>query len=212
MVTAEQPEAPPYFTYDAILNTKEHATLDQTLDQVLKPLSLAELLAKMASGAQVLDVRDPAEFLQGIWRAASTLAWAASSQAGQELCSIESGPFCWWLRLARRNRQPRVSVASVLTMSGDTWIWAWPPWSHTRSTSHEPRVLPPPHWLSRSPRRLLLCCWTCGQTGKKGQVHRGKPAHSFEPFAGTRWRTSCGPAIGGPLCRRLPFFDCGKYH
>ena len=65
LVTAEQPEAPPYFTYDAILNTKEHATLDQTLDQVLKPLSLTELLARMNSGAQVLDVRDPAEFAAG---------------------------------------------------------------------------------------------------------------------------------------------------
>ena len=65
LVTAEQPEAPPYFTYDAILNTKEHATLDQTLDQVLKPLSLAELMARMDSGAQILDVRDPAEFAAG---------------------------------------------------------------------------------------------------------------------------------------------------
>lgn len=65
IVTAEQPEAPPYFTYDAILNTKEHATLDQTLDQVLKPLSLAKLMAGMKSGGQVLDVRDPVEFSAG---------------------------------------------------------------------------------------------------------------------------------------------------
>jgi rhodanese-related sulfurtransferase/glyoxylase-like metal-dependent hydrolase (beta-lactamase superfamily II) len=65
MVTAEQPEAPPYFNYDAVLNTKEHATLEQTLDHVLKPLPLEELLARAASGAQVLDVRDPGEFSGG---------------------------------------------------------------------------------------------------------------------------------------------------
>src|ERR1700691_1343356 len=28
LVTADQPDAPPYFTYDAILNTREHPTLD----------------------------------------------------------------------------------------------------------------------------------------------------------------------------------------
>src|SRR5437764_3050304 len=42
LVTADQPDAPPYFTYDAILNTREHATLDRTLEQVLHPVELAE--------------------------------------------------------------------------------------------------------------------------------------------------------------------------
>src|SRR6202045_1025627 len=31
LVTADQPDAPAYFTYDAILNTREHATLDKNL-------------------------------------------------------------------------------------------------------------------------------------------------------------------------------------
>lgn len=62
LVTADQPEAPAYFTYDAVLNTKERPTLDQTLERVLKPLSLEDLLELRNSGAQVLDVRDPAEF------------------------------------------------------------------------------------------------------------------------------------------------------
>lgn len=65
LVTAEQPEAPAYFTYDAILNTKEHATLEQTLDEVLKPLSLASVLSKSDLGAQLVDVRNPAEFSGG---------------------------------------------------------------------------------------------------------------------------------------------------
>jgi glyoxylase-like metal-dependent hydrolase (beta-lactamase superfamily II) len=62
VVTSEQPDVPPYFTYDAILNTQEHATLDETLERVLKPLGLEEVLALAGEGVQLLDVRDPAEF------------------------------------------------------------------------------------------------------------------------------------------------------
>src|SRR5437764_1999562 len=45
VVTAEQPETPAYFTYDAVLNTKERATLGQVLEEELTPLSLEEALA-----------------------------------------------------------------------------------------------------------------------------------------------------------------------
>lgn len=65
LVTADQPEAPPYFTYDAILNTRERPTLDETLRQVLQPVELAEVLEMGDAGAQVLDVRDPAEYAKG---------------------------------------------------------------------------------------------------------------------------------------------------
>src|SRR5215472_4061352 len=34
LVTADQPDAPPYFTYDAVLNSQERPTLDQTLECV----------------------------------------------------------------------------------------------------------------------------------------------------------------------------------
>ena len=37
IVTADQPDAPDYFTYDAVLNTKERQTLDQALERELKP-------------------------------------------------------------------------------------------------------------------------------------------------------------------------------
>ena len=59
LVTAGQPEAPPYFAYDAMLNRREHPTLTQTLHHVLNPLTLDEVLRQMNAGAQVLDVRDP---------------------------------------------------------------------------------------------------------------------------------------------------------
>ena len=65
LVTADQPDAPPYFTYDAILNTREHATLDQNLEQVLRPVELEEVLRMSDTGVQILDVRDPAEYAKG---------------------------------------------------------------------------------------------------------------------------------------------------
>jgi len=61
VVTADQPEAPAYFTYDAVLNSEERPTLDQTLARV-NPMTLDDLLALQVVGAQILDTRDPGEF------------------------------------------------------------------------------------------------------------------------------------------------------
>jgi rhodanese-related sulfurtransferase/glyoxylase-like metal-dependent hydrolase (beta-lactamase superfamily II) len=65
LVTADQPDAPAYFTYDAILNTRERATLDKNLEQVLHPIGLDEVLRMGDQGAQILDVRDAAEYAKG---------------------------------------------------------------------------------------------------------------------------------------------------
>jgi hydroxyacylglutathione hydrolase len=65
LVTADQPDAPGYFTYDAILNTREHATLDKNLEQVLHPIDLDEVVRMGDAGAQTLDVRDAAEYATG---------------------------------------------------------------------------------------------------------------------------------------------------
>jgi len=64
-VTDNQPEAPKYFAYDASLNRREHPLLDQALERELRPLSLDELLELKSTGAQVIDVRDPADFAGG---------------------------------------------------------------------------------------------------------------------------------------------------
>ncbi|HWF39376.1 MAG TPA: MBL fold metallo-hydrolase [Candidatus Acidoferrales bacterium] len=61
VVTADQPEAPAYFNYDAVLNSKERPTLDSTLARV-NPIPLDGVLALQEIGAQILDTRDPAEF------------------------------------------------------------------------------------------------------------------------------------------------------
>ena len=62
LVTADQPDAPEYFTYDAILNARERPILDETLQRELTPLAAEAFLAARAAGAQVLDTRDPAMF------------------------------------------------------------------------------------------------------------------------------------------------------
>ena len=62
VVTADQPEAPAYFTYDAVLNSEERPTLEKALAREMNPLTLDALLALQATGAQILDTRDPAEF------------------------------------------------------------------------------------------------------------------------------------------------------
>src|SRR5205814_765329 len=65
LVTADQPDAPAYFTYDAILNTRERPTLDKALAEHLRPLELDEVLPLRDEGAQILDVREAAEYAQG---------------------------------------------------------------------------------------------------------------------------------------------------
>ncbi|HTC63058.1 MAG TPA: MBL fold metallo-hydrolase [Candidatus Saccharimonadales bacterium] len=61
VVTADQPDAPAYFTYDAVMNSEERPTLDQTLAHV-NPMTLDDVLALQTVGAQILDTRDSSEF------------------------------------------------------------------------------------------------------------------------------------------------------
>jgi len=61
VVTADQPDAPAYFTYDAVLNSEERPTLDETLARV-NAMTLDDVLALQGVGAQILDTRDASEF------------------------------------------------------------------------------------------------------------------------------------------------------
>ncbi len=71
LVTADQPEAPAYFSYNADLNKKERITLEKSLEHSRKPLSLDEVLRIKNAGGQILDSREPADFagahLAGGW-------------------------------------------------------------------------------------------------------------------------------------------------
>ncbi len=62
LVTEEQPEAPAYFVHDAIRNRQERPSLDRTLAESLRALSLDEVLRLRNQGAQLLDVRDAVDF------------------------------------------------------------------------------------------------------------------------------------------------------
>jgi hydroxyacylglutathione hydrolase len=96
LVTADQPDAPSYFTYDAVLNSKERPTLDQTLERV-NPISLDQLLALQQVGAQVLDTRDPAEF-------------AAAHLAGSVNIGLR-GQYATWAGTVLNREHPIVIIA-----------------------------------------------------------------------------------------------------
>lgn len=68
VVTADQPAAPEYFVYDAILNRKERDLYPA--DASPAPLDGPGLAAAMAAGAVVLDARDAVEFAAGHLRGA----------------------------------------------------------------------------------------------------------------------------------------------
>jgi glyoxylase-like metal-dependent hydrolase (beta-lactamase superfamily II)/rhodanese-related sulfurtransferase len=96
LVAADQPDAPPYFTYDAVLNSQERPTLDQTLERI-GSLTLDEVLARQAAGAQLLDTRDPAEF------AAAHLAGSINVGLG--------GQYATWAGTVLTREQPIVIIA-----------------------------------------------------------------------------------------------------
>jgi len=96
LVTADQPDAPSYFTYDAVLNSQQRPTLDQTLERI-GALTLDDVLALQAVGAQVLDTRDPAEF------AASHLAGSINVGLG--------GQYATWAGSVLTQEKPIVIIA-----------------------------------------------------------------------------------------------------
>lgn len=62
LVTSDQPEAPDYFVYDAIKNRQERPDLDATLRLSLRALSVDDVVRLRNQGAQLVDVRDAADF------------------------------------------------------------------------------------------------------------------------------------------------------
>jgi len=98
LVTADQPEAPPYFVYDAVLNSKERATLDEALQRELKPLELGRVLELQAGGAQILDTREPEEF-------------ASAHLAGTTNIGL-SGQYATWVGTILNREKPIVVIAN----------------------------------------------------------------------------------------------------
>jgi hydroxyacylglutathione hydrolase len=97
LVMTDQPEAPAYFTYDAVLNSKERPTLDEALARELNPLTLDVVLQLQRTGAQVLDTREPADF------AAAHLAGSVNIGLG--------GQYATWAGTILSRERPIVIVA-----------------------------------------------------------------------------------------------------
>lgn len=74
LVTADQPEAPDYFVHDAILNRQERSSLEASMKENLKALSLDDVLALEQEGGQLLDVRDAIDFEGGHLRGTLNIA------------------------------------------------------------------------------------------------------------------------------------------
>jgi rhodanese-related sulfurtransferase len=70
LVTADQPEAPAYFSRDVELNRSERPTLKDAAASGPRPESAEAAEALVRGGAQILDVRDPADFAGAHWRGA----------------------------------------------------------------------------------------------------------------------------------------------
>ena len=98
VVTADQPDAPAYFNYDAVLNSQERPTLDQALAREMNPLSLDAMLELQKNGAQILDTREPSEF------AAAHLAGSLNIGLG--------GQFATWVGTILDRAHPIVIIAT----------------------------------------------------------------------------------------------------
>ena len=99
LVTADQPDAPAYFTYDAVLNAREHPTLEQSLAEGLKTLELEQVLELRDAGAQILDTRDPGEF-------------AAAHLVGSQSIGL-GGQYATWAGTILSRQQPIVIIAET---------------------------------------------------------------------------------------------------
>lgn len=99
VVTADQPDTPAYFAYDAVLNSEERPTLETALAREMHPLTLDELLRLQADGAQVLDTRDPGDF------AAAHLARSINIGLG--------GQYATWAGTVLDRQHPIVLIADA---------------------------------------------------------------------------------------------------
>jgi hydroxyacylglutathione hydrolase len=97
IVTADQPDAPAYFTYDAVLNSKERPTLDEALARELNPITLDQVLSIQWIGGQILDTRDAGDF------AATHLAGSINIGLG--------GQYATWAGTILSHDRPIVIVA-----------------------------------------------------------------------------------------------------
>jgi hydroxyacylglutathione hydrolase len=120
LVTADQPDAPPYFTYDAVLNSKERPTLEEAIAVSLKPMSSSSSCSEPAGRFSTRATRRTSR--RRTSPAASTSASAVSTRRGRAPSSTAS---------IRSSSSPTpdasTSPPSVWGASASiTWSATWP--------------------------------------------------------------------------------------
>jgi rhodanese-related sulfurtransferase len=78
IVTADQPQVPKYFGYDAKLNRQRRSMIGVAVERGTRPLSGDAFLELRASGVQVVDTRESADFARGSVKGAFHLPLAGS--------------------------------------------------------------------------------------------------------------------------------------
>lgn len=97
IVSADQPDTPAYFSYDAVLNAQERATLERALQRGLRALALRQLQGLLGDGAQLLDTREAAAFEAAHMRGALNIGLG--------------GSFATWCGTLLDQRKPVVLIA-----------------------------------------------------------------------------------------------------
>ncbi|MDW8465984.1 MAG: rhodanese-like domain-containing protein [Chloroherpetonaceae bacterium] len=126
-VTVDQPEAPKYFSEDAVINREGAKTLEEVLAGV-KPMSPDEFEQAMKNGAVVLDSRSPDDFSAGsiqgavnIWRNGQMANWVGSliPKSAQILVIADEG-----YELEAAMRCARIGYDSVIGyLKGGVQAW-----------------------------------------------------------------------------------------
>jgi glyoxylase-like metal-dependent hydrolase (beta-lactamase superfamily II) len=205
IVTADQPDTPPYFTYDAVLNARERPTLEEALERELRPLSLEAVLALRREGAQVLDTREPADFEAAHFEGSVLVGLGGSYATWCGTVLDRDRPVVLVCEPGREQEAATSSVASDSTSSPAISMAACWRSSGGRSSSRTSSGSPPERWPSSSNRRSRRSCSTCERSASGARS--GSTAASTSRSAGwrsgstgsrtiVRWSSTARPATG----------------
>ena len=209
VVTADQPEAPAYFNYDAVRNSEERPTLDEALAREMNPLTLDAVLALQAEGAQILDTRDADEF------AAAHLKGSINIGLG--------GQYATWVGTVLNHANPIVIIADPGRENESAIRLGRIGFDHVAGYLEEwiaqPQVSAGIDRLHGAAQRAI-CFGTAfieqaaaghrrSRTGRaRTKTHRWQPEHSAQPPAGKSENAAERSLLAGLLRWRLPLVHC----
>jgi glyoxylase-like metal-dependent hydrolase (beta-lactamase superfamily II)/rhodanese-related sulfurtransferase len=203
VVTADQPDAPAYFTYDAVLNSQERPTLDETLAHV-NAMTLDDVLALQAVGAQILDTREASEF------GSAHLAGSINIGLG--------GQFATWAGTVLDREHPIVIIADPLRENEAATRLGRIGFDHVAGYLHDglfslhsrPDLTATTERLSAPFAAELLASAAaghrCSQPARaRSEAHRRKFGHAAQSSDGKSGKAAERSPAAGLLRRRIPF-------